>query len=307
MSDPIGQLSIPTRSRFVETNGVQLHVVEAGAEEGPAVVLLHGFPEFWYGWRHQIPALADAGLHVIVPDQRGYNASSKPARVADYDIDCLVGDVVGLLDACGFERVALVGHDWGAAVAWVLAMRYPERLRHLIIANVPHPGVFRKTLRSSWEQLRRSWYILAFQVPRLPQWWLGRNDGANLARVMRMSARADTFSTAELQAYRQAWRRPGAVRSMLHWYRAAARRGIRGEVPDAHVEVPTLVVWGAQDVALSRRMAQPSVARCREGELVMIEGATHWVQHDAAEQVNQLLLARLGDAGSGAPVGDDGG
>jgi pimeloyl-ACP methyl ester carboxylesterase len=277
----------------VPANGVHLHVVEAGPQDGRPVVLLHGFPEFWYGWRHQIPALAEAGFRVIVPDQRGYNRSAKPASVAAYDIDALVGDIVALLDAYGLERSHVVGHDWGAVVAWVLAMRHPESLHQLVVANVPHPAVFRETLGTSWEQVQRSWYIFFFQIPRLPEWWLGRNDGANLARMLRGSAHADTFTAEDLPAYRRAWQRPQAVRSMVHWYRAAARRALRGGLPKDRIEVPTLVVWGAQDVALSRQMARPSAERCRDGELVVIEKATHWVQHDASDRVNDLLLQRL--------------
>ncbi len=294
MTELADRLSVPLRSRTVPANRVSLHVVEAGPEDGPPVVLLHGFPEFWYGWRHQIPALAEAGFRVIVPDQRGYNRSAKPTSVAAYDIDALVADVVALLDAYGLERSHIVGHDWGAVVAWVLAMRHPESLQQLVVANVPHPAVFRETLWSSWEQLQRSGYIFFFQIPRLPEWWLGRDNGANLARMLRGSGHPHTFSAEDLTAYRRAWQRPHAVRSMLHWYRAAARRGLHGGLPDARIEVPTLLVWGAQDVALSRQMARPSVGRCNDGTLVVIEEATHWVQHDAAHQFNTLLLERFG-------------
>jgi len=287
-------LPVPARSRFVQTNGVRLHVVEAGPSDGPPVVLLHGFPEFWYGWRHQIPALAEAGYRVLVPDQRGYGQSSTPDAVAAYDIDRLVGDIVGLLDAEGIERAHLVGHDWGAFVAWALAMQHPERLWRLGIANVPHPGVFRETLWSSREQMARSWYVLFFQLPRVPEWWLGRDDGAGLMRMLRGSAHADTFTPRDLAAYRHAWQRPGALRGMLHWYRAAVRREVFGAgMPARRVDVPTLVLWGAQDVALVRTMARPSANRCATSRLVMIDDATHWVQHDAAERVNRELVAWL--------------
>lgn len=277
----------------VAANGVRLHVVEAGPPDGNPVLLLHGFPEFWYGWRRQIPALAAAGHRVIVPDQRGYHRSTKPARIADYDLRLLVADALALIDRTERERVDVVGHDWGAAVAWALAARHPERVRRLAILNVPHPRVMQETLRSDPRQLLRSGYVLFFQLPVLPERLLAYNDGMLLAALMRWSGRSDTFSDDDLAAYRRAWRQPGALRGMLHWYRAALRRNALRRVPDALIVPPTLIVWGAQDVALRLPMASASAARCRDGRLVVIDEATHWVQHDAAERVNTLLTGFL--------------
>src|SRR5512138_809597 len=149
----------------IKTNGIQLHVVQAGPKNGIPVLLLHGFPEFWYGWRKQIPALAEAGCRVIVPDQRGYNLSDRPKGIRAYRVDELVADVVGLIDALEYERVNVVGHDWGALVAWMLAIRHPERLHRLGIVNVPHPAVIRHFLRRDPEQMMRSWYAAFFQLP----------------------------------------------------------------------------------------------------------------------------------------------
>jgi len=286
-------LSIPTRRHFITRNGVRLHVVEAGPEDGDLVVLLHGFPEFWYGWRHQISALAEAGYRVVVPDQRGYNRSDAPSSVAAYDLERLVGDVQAVLDACEADRAHIAGHDWGAVVAWALAAWHPEHVRRLAILNVPHPAVFQKTLTSSLEQLRRSWYIFFFQLPRLPEWVLSRNDFGGLTRMLRGSSHAGTFSDDDLAAYRRAWRRPGRLQAMIHWYRAAARRTVFGGRPIGRIEPETLVLWGAQDVALTPQMARPSVERCRRGRLEMFEDATHWVQHDAADRVNTHLLQFL--------------
>jgi pimeloyl-ACP methyl ester carboxylesterase len=230
---------------------------------------------------------------VLVPDQRGYNRSDAPRPVAAYDLDRLVDDVCAVIDAAGRDRAAVVGHDWGAMVGWHLAHAHPERLRRLAVLNVPHPHVFRDTLRSSPAQLLRSTYALFFQLPALPEWLLGRNDGQLLAALLRGSSRPDTFDDTDLAIYRRAWRRPGRLRGMLHWYRAAARRALRTAPPSAPIDVPTLVVWGAQDVALSRQMAAPSAAMCTDGQLEMIEDATHWVQHDAPATVNRLLLDHL--------------
>ena len=275
--------------RFAAVNGVQLHVVEAGPPDGDPVLLLHGFPEFWYGWRHQIPALVQAGRRVIVPDQRGYNRSDKPAGIAAYDLRLLVGDALALINRTRHERVDVVGHDWGAVVAWALAAWHPERVRHLGILNVPHPRVMQMTLRTDPRQLLRSWYVLFFQIPALPERLLAANDGMLLTTLMRWSSHSDTFSERDLAAYRQAWRRPDAIRGMLGWYRAALRHQALHHIPDAPITPRTLIIWGAQDVALRLPIAPGSAARCRDGELVVIDEATHWVQHDAAECVNTLL------------------
>nr|WP_279321420.1 alpha/beta hydrolase [Salinibacter altiplanensis] len=290
---PVEQIPASLDRRWVQGRGVRLHVSVAGPEDGPLVVLLHGFPEFWYGWRHQIPALVEAGYRVVVPDQRGYNRSDAPRAVAAYDLDVLVDDVCAVIDAMGRARAAVVGHDWGAMVAWHLAHAHPERLRRLAILNVPHPHVFRKTLRTSPTQLLRSTYALFFQVPGVPEWLLGRNDGQGLATMLRWSGRPGTFDETDLAIYRQAWRRPGRLRGMLHWYRAAARRVLRSTPPSAPIDVPTLVVWGARDLALSRQMAAPSAAMSTDGRLRVLGDATHWVQHDAPMIVNRLLIDHL--------------
>ena len=292
-NDPANHLSGSLERHWVDRGEVRLHVRASGPKDGPLVVLLHGFPEFWYGWRHQIPALAEAGYRVVVPDQRGYNRSDAPRAVAAYDLDVLVDDVCAVIDATGRARASVVGHDWGAMVAWHLAHAHPERLRRLAVLNVPHPHVFRETLRASPKQLLRSTYALFFQIPALPEWLLGRNDGQGLAALLRWSGRTDTFSDADLDCYRRAWRRPGRLRGMLHWYRAAARRALRSSPPSTPIDVPTLVVWGAQDVALSRRMAAPSAAMSSRGRSQVLEGATHWVQHDAPTAVNRLLRDHL--------------
>src|SRR5215213_5592847 len=153
----------------IRTNGIRLHVVQAGPKSGTPVLLLHGFPEFWYGWKKQIPALVDAGCRVIVPDQRGYNLSDKPKGIKNYRVDEMVKDIVGLIDALDYEKVNLVGHDWGAGVAWMLAHQHPERLHRLSIMNVPHPLVMRRFVQRDFEQMRRSWYIFFFQLPWLPE------------------------------------------------------------------------------------------------------------------------------------------
>ncbi len=283
---------------FLTANGICLHLVQAGPADGPLVLLLHGFPEFWYGWRNQIAPLAEAGFRVVVPDQRGYNLSDKPKGVASYDLEHLTADVTGLLDALGREKCYLAGHDWGAAVAWETALRYPERIEKLAILNVPHPDVMKRYLLSSFKQLRKSWYIYFFQIPGYPERVLGQDGFANLRRMMKGSRRRGenpTFSRADLDEYALAWGQPEALTGMIHWYRAIFRRTLRRMWNPAanrprRVQIPTLMLWGKNDVALSYEMAQPSIDLCDQGRLVFFENATHWVQHDEARAVTQELL-----------------
>lgn len=270
-------------------NGVNLHVVMAGASDGPLVMLLHGFPEFWYGWRKQLPVLAAAGYQVWAPDQRGYNCSDKPKRISAYHIEVLARDVVSLIEASGHEQVYLAGHDWGAAVAWWVAGRYPHLVKKLAILNVPHPAVMRCTVLEDPEQRKKSWYIFFFQLPWLPEYLLRRNGYADLIRMLKGSSRRGTFTDDDLVAYKQAWSQPGALTAMLHWYRAAVRYQAQA-AELGRIHVPTLMIWGANDIALDRKMAQPSIDLCDEGRLVFLEKATHWVQHEEPETVNQLLL-----------------
>ncbi|MBW2527002.1 MAG: alpha/beta hydrolase [Deltaproteobacteria bacterium] len=273
----------------IRTNGIELDAILAGPADGPLCILLHGFPEFWYGWRAQIQPLADAGYRVLVPDQRGYNRSDKPRGIGAYRVSELARDVVGLIDAQGRERALLVGHDWGAMVCWWTALQHAERVDRMAVLNVPHPWVMAKTVATSLRQLQKSWYIGFFQIPELPERWLMQDDCAGLARSLRGSSRQGTFSDDDLQRYREAWTQPGAITSMIHWYRAAVRRPPRLS-PDLRVQVPTLILWGAQDRFLSRDMVLPSLDLCDHGELRWFESATHWLQHEQPGEVSARLV-----------------
>ncbi len=280
------------KHQYIETNGIRLHVLQDGSEAGPLVVLLHGFPEFSYGWKRQIPYLVSAGYRVWAPDQRGYNLSDKPAGIAAYTLDELAADVIGLIDAAGQKQVFLVGHDWGAAVAWWVAAKYPDRLSKLVVMNVPHGAVMQKYMRSSFTQLRKSWYIIFFQIPWIPETLSRLRNWSFPIKLLRDSSRQDTFSNHDLEQYREAWSQPNAFRSMLNWYRAYVRKP-PAPPASSRILVPTLLIWGAKDTALGREMAQPSIDLCDDGRLVFIEDATHWVQHDAADQVNALIHSFL--------------
>lgn len=280
------------RHQRVSTNGGQLHVVESGPEQGPPVILLHGFPEFWYGWRHQISPLADAGLRVLVPDQRGYNTSEKPKPVSAYALDTLADDVAGLIASTGRPRAALIGHDWGGVVAWWVAAKHPERVERLAVLNAPHPFVFRRTLRASPRQLLKSWYTFYFQLPWLPEALFRRRNWRALTKSLCASSRPGTFTEAELERYWSAWSEPGAITAMIHWYRAAMRNPPTSPA-EARVQVPTLLIWGTKDKFLDRGLAESSLEQCNLGTLEFLEEASHWVQHEEPELVNRSLIEFL--------------
>ena len=281
----------------IETNGVKLHVVQAGPKSGVPVILLHGFPEFWYGWRKQIPALAEAGCRVIVPDQRGYNLSDKPKGIKHYDVYTLAADILGLIDALGYEKVNLVGHDWGAIVAWGLANKYPERLHKLSILNAPHPAVMKRFLLRDFEQMRRSWYVMFFQIPWIPEAVFRMRDWYQLTRGLSTTSRLGSFKIEDLCQYKEAWSQPEAMTSMLNWYRATVQR--MPKLPEnPRIKVPTLMMWGMKDFALTHRMARPSMDYVDEGNLILFPEATHWVHLDAAEEVNHYLIDFIFDKAS---------
>ncbi len=274
----------------ISTNGVSLHVVQAGDPNGELVLLLHGFPEFWYGWRKQIEYLAAAGYWVWAPDQRGYNLSEKPPGIEAYKISTLAADIVGLIDAAEREQAYVVGHDWGAAVAWTVAIRHAERVKKLAILNVPHPKIMQQTIMSSPAQMLKSWYIGFFQIPVIPEIMNSLGDYRLTAQALLQSSKPGTFSDADMAEYIRAWKQPGAMSSMINWYRAMGRRLDDGAFSaNPRVTVPTIIIWGAQDRFLQREMAQESTTLCDDARVVYFEDATHWVQHEKPNEVNALL------------------
>ena len=274
---------------YVRPTEVTLHLIQAGPHDGALVILLHGFPEFWHGWAKQIPALAGAGYRVWAPDQRGYNLSEKPGSIAAYNLDRLAEDVLGLISAAGRDRAFVVGHDWGAAVAWWVAIKFPQVVQKLVILNVPHPVVARRFARHSAEQLLRSWYIAFFQIPWLPEFLMRRNNWLAARNMMSLSSLPNTFTDDDIERYVRSWSRPRAMRSMINWYRAAGRTRT-ARLNDLRVHVPTRIIWGVNDIALSRQLAPLSLEMCDEGDLFFLEQASHWVQHDEPERVNELIL-----------------
>jgi epoxide hydrolase 4 len=277
---------------FFQLQNVRLHAVTAGPLDGPTVVLLHGFPEFWYGWRRQIEPLASAGFRVVVPDQRGYNVSSKPSYVADYALTELVSDVIGIADQLGQKQILLAGHDWGAAVAWSAAILHPERVAKLCVLNVPHPSVMRKFLSTRPKQLLRSWYMFAFQLPWLPEAFFAMNNHHAGTRALLNSSRKGTFSEEDFTQYRAAWSQHGALTGMINWYRALFRA--QAKFKDSTVRLPTRILWGEKDAFLMTEMAHESLRYCAEGELFTFANATHWLQHEEPARVSELLIEFFG-------------
>jgi epoxide hydrolase 4 len=270
--------------------GRRLAAIDEGPTDGPLVILLHGFPEFSYAWRNQVGPLVDDGWRVLVPDQIGYNLSDKPVGLENYDIDALADDVLRLAESAGYRTFSLVGHDWGGIVAWWLALRDPDRIERLAILNAPHPATMTRYAMTHPTQMLRSWYVLFFQIPGLPEALL-RAGGYRMARrLLTGTSRGDAFSRHDLDHYQEAWSRPGALTAMINWYRALRkRRRLRSE----RVRVPTMILWGERDMALEFPLALAALRRCDQGRLFRFPNATHWLQHEEPEDVNHLLRAFL--------------
>jgi pimeloyl-ACP methyl ester carboxylesterase len=282
--------------RCVDLNGVRLHYVEAG--QGPLVVLLHGFPEFWYAWRQQIQQLAAAGFRVFAPDLRGFNFSGKPPGVSAYGLRAVVDDVHALIQSAGVARASLVGHDIGAGVAWGLAMRHPTALERLVIVNGPHPARMLLGLLNP-RQLLRSWYIFFLQLPWLPEVVARARDHALLLEPFERIPAAARWSREEYDAYRRAFEQPGALHAMINYYRAMARP--TAAVRLQRIEAPVLVLWGDRDPYLGRSLAEPSKKWVPRAQVEYLAGVGHFVQHEQPELLNRRIVEFLNQAEGDLP------
>lgn len=279
---------------MLRANGLEFACDVAG--EGPDVALcLHGFPESRFSWRYQLPVLAGAGWRAVAPDLRGYGGSSRPIGKAAYHIDHLVDDVVAMFDALGARRRLLVAHDWGALIAWVVAMRRRVALDGLVIMNVPHPTVFHELIAHYWPQRLKSWYAAFFQLPWLPEALLRRNNAEGIANAfLNMAVDKTMFPPDVLEVYRRNALQPGALTAMINYYRA--NLGIINEVAP-QITVPTLMLWGEEDKALDIKLTEGYGRHVRDFRLVRFPAVSHWVQQEAPEAVNAALLAWLADKG----------
>jgi len=273
--------------------GVTLHVAKAG--EGPPILLLHGFPENWTSWEHQIPVLAAAGYSVLAPDLRGYGASDRPPGRRAYRIPDLVEDAAALIRSTG-GPAAVVGHDWGGVIAWALAARHPDLVSRLVIVNAPHPRLFARSLVRT-RQILRSWYVLFFQLPWLPEAAIRFGDFRAFRRMFRrLPARADTFDERRIEAFLAPMRMPGALTAALNYYRAnlsfRPARDPRSSSPRG-IQVETLVVWGEEDPALSPKLLDGLERYVPRLTVHRLPGVGHWVQNEAPEEFGRLLLEFL--------------
>ncbi|MFM2306399.1 MAG: hypothetical protein RLZZ367_1068 [Bacteroidota bacterium] len=274
-------------SKYIQANGIKLHYVDGGS--GQLVVLLHGFPEFWYGWHKQIPVLAQH-CHVVAPDMRGYNLSEKPPRVADYKIDILAADVAALIKALGYQKAIVVGHDWGAAVAWAVAALHPDVVEKLAILNVPHPAEMKRALMGgNLSQLKKSWYIFFFQLPFIPESIIGTEKFFK-GTFKKMCRTKYAVSKDDIQKYVEAYSRPGAVKGPVSYYRAMFR-GALSTPGLPKIKAPVMMLWGEQDTALGKELTYNTKQYCDSTFEIHYEPASgHFVQHDNPEWVNAHLV-----------------
>ena len=279
------------RDGYAEVGDVKLHYVEAG--EGPLVVLLHGFPEFWFGWRLQIAPLAAAGFRVVAPDTRGYNLSSKPEDFKDYGVDLLADDIRGLIGELGAESAHLVGHDWGGSIAWTVAMNHPEVVDRLAILNAAHPRKLSEGLKNP-NQLRKSWYFFFFATPGLPEEVVHLRDWHFFRHFLHDAN--PPYTDEEFARYVDAWSQEGAAAGMIDYYRASVRQNQKEAAAKLRpLSAPTLVIWGERDSYLGSDLAEPDkddVPNLHRVE--RLPDASHWVHHDEADRVNQLLTDFFG-------------
>jgi pimeloyl-ACP methyl ester carboxylesterase len=270
-------------------DGAAIHFVEHGV--GDPILLLHGFPDFWYMWRHQIPLLAGAGFRAIAVDLRGYNRSDAPPRVSDYTVDKLAHDVIRVLDTLSVQRAVIVGHDWGGIVAWHIAMNYPDRVLRLVVINAPHPQAYKRALVSS-SQLLRSWYVFAVQLPFLPEFMLRRGKFRMLRRSWKNAARGSgTVTDSDVEKYVKAFSPHGKITAALNYYRAAVRTILKRNQRKA-VAAPTLLIWGDRDPFLVRQIPDTIHKWVPHVEVRKVP-YSHWPQLEAPSLVTEIIAGFL--------------
>jgi len=277
---------VPIETRRLEANGLYFAIDEAG-QGSTVALLLHGFPECRASWRRQLPFFAELGWHAVAPDLRGYGDSSRPHGRAAYTIERLTDDVAAMFAALGGKHRVLIGHDWGGVIAWQTALRGKIHLDGLIILNAPHPDVFARELRHSWRQRLRSWYVAFFQLPWLPEWLMTRDDGAALVKMFKSQSRK--IPAEQLEIYRRNAIQPGAATAMLNYYRANISGLGGGAGSNPTITVPTLMIWGKDDLALDIALTDGNEAYVEDFTLHKLPRVSHWVQQDAPDEVNALI------------------
>ena len=275
---------------YITINGVKLHYVTQG--EGDLMLMLHGFPEFWYSWRHQIPEFAK-NYKVVALDLRGYNDSDKPADKSAYVMDEFIRDVEGVIKGLGYDKCILVGHDWGGAIAWNFAYAHPEMVERLIILNLPHPAKFAEGMRNP-QQLLRSSYMFFFQIPWLPEFLIQSSDYQPIETAIKgMAVNKSAITKEDLEAYKDAAAKRGAMTATLNYYRNIFQQRMTSQDWSV-LEVPTLMIWGEKDTALGKELTYGTEAYVRDFKIKYIPDCSHWVQQEKPELVNQYMREFLG-------------
>jgi len=285
---------------YVQLDGIRMHYAQVG-HGSKLLVLLHGFPECWWSWRYQLrlfrddPALA-AQFTLVAPDMRGYNETDRPSW--GYELDVLTQDIVSLIRALGHARAIVAGHDWGGNIAWALAIARPDVVERLIALNIPHPSLFAEGASTNWRQMLRSWYILFFQLPFLPEAAIRRNDYALIERVLRGTAvDKSTFSDQDIAIYKRSIAQPGAATAALNYYRVLVQQGSRGmfRATGMHVSIPTLLIWGEADTALGKELTYGTERFVPDLRIHYIPNCSHWVQQERPAEVNAAMEDFLND------------
>lgn len=274
--------------RWVAGDGIRLHVAHSG--DGPAVVLLHGFPEDWRTWKHQIPALVSSGFAVFAPDLRGYNESDRPQYRGAYHMKHLVEDVASIVRATGRPRAHIVGHDWGGILAWAFAGVHADLVDRLVVLNAPHLELFHRRARPLSSQWFKSWYTLLFRIPSLSEWVLSAGDYRLLRDLFLRRPALPAFSEADARGYIEAFAKPGALTAALRWYRDNASPDAVQLSRAARSAAPTLVIWGDRDSALGVDLLDGLDRMAPNLRIHRIAGASHWVQNEAPDEVNRVMI-----------------
>jgi epoxide hydrolase 4 len=294
--------------RYIRVNGIRMHYVKAGSGKR-LIVLLHGFPECWWSWRHQLAlfmpshrdeiaqgaALAER-FTVVAPDLRGYNETDRPGW--GYELDVLVNDVVSLIRELGHTSAVVAGHDWGGNIAWSLAIAYPQRVERLIALNIPHPTLLAEAIGKNWRQTLRSWYVLFFQLPFLPETAIRANDYESIERAFRdLAIDKSRFTDEDIRIFKAAIAQPGALTAALNYYRALVQQGSRGMFAGTgmHVSAPTLMIWGEEDIALGKELTYGTERFAPDLRIKYIPNCSHWVQQERPDLVNRYMLEFLGE------------
>ena len=280
----IHELEQNLQHRYIYTNGIRLHYVTQG--EGPLVVLLHGFPEFWYSWRHQIPELAQH-FKVVALDLRGYNNSDKPKDVKAYHITELMKDVQGVIKGLGYDDCILAGHDWGGAIAWSFAHRYSEMVDKLIVMNMPHPAAFSEALKNNLQQMLKSWYIPFFQLPLIPELLMQAEDYRAITSTFSDGvSNKHAFSPSDIEMFKDAAAKRGALSSMLNYYRSNSDLF---QQDWEMLETPTLMLWGVDDAVLGQELTLTTRNCVSQLQIKYLENCSHWTQQEQPELVNHYM------------------